>query len=282
MSIESSEPRRLEGEHVTGFEHHVWLNPNGVVDKIPTKTGKIWQTMTPEAAEEDHATMKEFGIPMVDTKVHGPQTVSYKRSILGITTETRTQASYLLKQPNVTPAHAMRFADLLHFQKYREVLLHLMRQRELIKKWKGVGLDLLGGQGFRLVGPALSPLTHSMEAGVGNLLVADDEIRTNGSWKKETGESVKVVAKKGDVLLCDTRLMPIGDRVRNCRDKIFAPILRLNEALQDAVLWTTLETLGANPNIVRIEDRCDTPFKRMVRQIVLNAKPKMIAQAEIY
>jgi len=176
----------------------------------------------------------------------------------------------------------MTFADLFHLQKYRDILMELMRQREQIKEWHGVGLDLRGGQGFRLVGPALSPLVRRMQAGVGNLLIAEDEIKTNGSWKKQTGEAEKTVAQKGDVLLCDTRLMPIGKKTRSFHDTLFAPILRLNEALQDAVLWTTLETLGGNPNIVRIAQRCDTPFKRLVRKIVMSAKPKMIAEAQAY
>jgi len=82
MSIERSEPMKLEGERFTGFEHHVWLNPDGVVSKIPTSTGRIWQDMRPEAVQEDLAIMKDFGIPMVDTRVLGPQTVSFQRKVM--------------------------------------------------------------------------------------------------------------------------------------------------------------------------------------------------------
>ena len=90
----------------------------------------------------------------------------------------------------------------------------------------GLGMDLLGGQGFSLLGPALKPWVKTMRADVGNVLVADQDIQTNGSWAMHAVHANGFVAKKGEALLCDTRLMPIGN-ADNCYDKVLNVVLEL-------------------------------------------------------
>lgn len=276
MSMEGSETVRLEGERFTGFEHHVWLNEiTRITSKIPSELGQLWQDMSPEAVERDLEIFDKFDIPIVDTRLYGPRPVEFSEQIA----ETRQMARYLLLQPLVRPAHAMSFTDLLHFQKHREKLLELVQIREEIKEKYGLGVDLLGGQGFKLVGPALKPWVKKMHGDVGNLLVADDDIETNDSWSEHAVRSNGFVAKKGDALLCDTRLMPIGN-ADNSYDKILAPLMRKNGEFQDAALWATLEGVDIDPNIIKADQRFDTGFKRMIRGVAKLAIPKMRAQAE--
>lgn len=280
MSESDRELMRLKGERFTGFEHHVWMDgETGIVSKIPSELGQVWQDMRPEAVERDLEIMKEFGIPTVLTRLYGPQTVSFMKETSPLADETRTQAKYVLKQPLINPSHALTYADLLHNQIYRDTLLELVQQGEDIKSKYGLGLDLLGGQGFRLVGPALDPNVKVMRADVGNLLVADADIRTNGHWARHTKESAGLVASKGEALLCDTRLMPIGE-VTGWKDRILAPLMRKNREFQEAALWAVLEGLEVNQRIVRARDRFNTAFKRLVRKLTLHATPKMIAGAE--
>lgn len=273
---------KLKGETFTGFEHHVWLDPEtGVVSKIPSKLGEFWQVMTPAAVERDLEIMDRYDIPTVETRVYGPQTVSYTEGINGSARQTRAKAKYVLKQPLIKPARAMTYADLLHTRAHRDILLELMLQREEIKQKHHLGLDLLGGQGFRLVRPALDPNIRAMRADVGNLLIAEADIQTNGSWAEHSRKPEGFVAKKDKALLCDTRLMPIGE-VRGWKDRLLAPVMERNCQFQDAALWATLEGLGVNKNIVRADERYDTSFKRLVRRLALHATPKMIAGAEAY
>lgn len=281
MSEGIDEPMRLEGARFTGFEHHVWMNSRtGIVTKIPSELGQVWQDMRPEAVERDLSIMQEFGVPTVRTRLFGPQTVSYSDNAL-ISDETRTQAKYVLKQPLISPSHAMSYADLLHDQRHRDTLLELVLQGDAIKEKYGLGLDLLGGQGFRLVGPALNPRIKAMRADVGNLLVADKIVSTNGDWTRQTREPSRPVAQKGEALLCDTRLMPIGEG-NGWKDRLLAPIMRKNREFQDAALWAVLESLGVSQRIVQARDRFNTTFKRLVRKLTLHATPKMIAGAEAY
>jgi len=274
--MEGSEPMRLEGDRFTGLEHHVWLNgKTGIVSKIPSELGQVWQNMTPDAVEKDLGIMDEFGIPIVDTRVYGPQTVSFTDEA----SETRKQAKYVLKQPFIDPAHTMTYADLLHFEKHRTALLELMHQSEAIKNERGLGLDLLGGKGFDLIRPALDPRIKTMRADVGNLLVPEEDIQTNGSWAEHAVRANGFVAKKGEALLCDTRLMPIGES-GSCYERMLAPVMQKNRDFQDAALWATMEGLGVDQNVVRPDERFNTGFKRLVRKLALHAKPKMVAEAE--
>jgi hypothetical protein len=280
MSMEGYEPMRLKGDRFTGLEHHVWLDgETGIVSKIPSDFGQIWQDMRPEAVERDLEIMDEFGIPTVETRVYGPQTVAFDEAFSGAADETRRVARYVLKQPLIKPAHAMTYADLLHSKKQRDTLLEIVQQREDIKQRHGLGLDLLGGQGFQLVGPALNPRVKTMRADVGNLLVPEADVQTNGSWAEHAIKSNGFVARKGESLLCDTRLMPIGE-ANGWYERVLSPIMRKNREFQDAALWATLEGLGVDPNTIKADQRFDTGFKRLVRKLALHAKPKMVAEAE--
>lgn len=277
---------RLEGEHLEGFEHHVVRNPKtGTVDKFPTDSSLAWQVMTPEEAERDLAIQDEFGVKRPVNVIDEAQTVEYEqyderhRVILQI----RKWAEYLAGQPFVTPAHEAKYAELLFIKAIRDDLIEKMLQRDGIKRKYGLGLDLLGGQGFGLLRPALDPRVISMRASLGNLLVAEEDIETNGHWTERANGangSNGHVAKKGEVLLIDNRLMPIGQRMRRPHDRILAPIMRRNEEFQDAALWTVLEGLGVDSNIVRPDERFNNGFKRLVRRITQHATPKMIAGAE--
>lgn len=280
-----SEPMKLEGERCAGFEHHVWKNSEtGIVSKIPTESGEVWQVMTREEAERDLAIQEEFGVKKPVNIIDGPLTVEYDEydQRINETLAVRERVKYLTYQPFCTPAHPVSYGELLHVQAIRDDFYERMQQREGIKRKHGLGLDLLGGQGFSLLKPALDPRVKAMRASLGNLLVAEADIKTNGHWAELTKESDVLVAKKGDVLLIDNRLMPIGKKMRRWRDSALAPIMRRNEEFQDAALWAVLEGLGANPNVVRPDERFDTSFKRLVRKITLHATPKMIAGAEAY
>ena len=280
MSEAGSEPMRLKGKRFTGFEHHVWMDDD-MVFKIPSELGQVWQDMRPEAVERDLDIMNEFGVPTVETRVYGPQTVSYVEGVNGSASETRTRAKYVLEQPFINPSHTMTYADLLHNQAYRNALLELVQQGEGIKSKYRLGLDLLGGKSFELIGPALDPRIKTMHADVANLLVPEADIYTNGHWSRHTKESACLVATKGEALLCDTRLMPIGE-AQGWKDRLLAPLMRKNREFQDAALWAVLESLEVNQKIVRAKERFDTSFKRLVRKLTLHATPKMIASAEAY
>ncbi len=285
--LANTEPIELEGERFSGYEHEVFIDNNkGTVSKFPGPYS-FFQDMSPEAVESDLDVMNEAGIPMVDTRLYGSQTVSYIEERRGSAEKVRKQVGYLLLQPLISPSHAMSFADLLHVKENRKILLELVLERERIKAELGRGLDLLGGQGFEMVFPALNPRVKSMSGNLGNLLIADDDVQTNDHWAKHAKESNGFVAKKGEVLLCDTRLMPIGRPSREDKKpstfirKAMSPILRKNEEFQDAALWATLEGLGTDPNITKADQRFDTGFKRFVRWLTLErAMPKMIAGAE--
>ena len=275
MSVEGGSPMKLEGDRFTGFEHHVWMNrKTAIVSKIPSQLGQLWQDMSPKAVEKDLDIFDEYDIPIVDTRLYGPQTVEFKEEA----DETRRVARYVLKQPLISPSHAMTYADLLHTKAHREKLLELVEQREEIKDKYGLGVDLLGGQGFQLVRPAIDPRIRTMRADVGNLLVAEEDIETNGSWAKHAVKANGFVAKKGEALLCDTRLMPIGG-VRSCRDKALAPLMRRNEQFQDAALRATLQGLDVKHPVC--DDKWfNNGFKRFVRKLTLHATPKMKREAE--
>ncbi len=269
--MKKSEATFLEGERFNGFEHHVWLNKEtGTTSKIPSNLGQAWQDMRYESAKRDLEILDEFGISIVETKLHEARIVEFLENSETV----RKKARYLLLQPFIQPSHALSYADLFHFKKYRDQLLELMQIREEIKEKHKLGIDLLGGQGFQLVAPTLDPRIKSMRADVSNILVVEADIH-QPNWNKEG----RRIAKKGEALLCDTRLMPIGN-ADNAYDRILAPLLRKNQEFQDATLWTTLESLNIDSNIIQADSRFDTSFKRLVRMLVKQAIPKMIKEAE--
>lgn len=174
MIKKSGELMELKGERVSGFEHHVWLDrESGVVSKIPSKLGRVWQIMKPEAAEWELEVLKTFDIPIVHTEIFRAQMISYiegfRKAIgMGLSErvvnkadmeahyfsekertsyiEVRKKVKYVLKQPLIEPSRALDYGDLLHYEHYRKFLLELMQKGEQIKEDYCLGLDMLGGK----------------------------------------------------------------------------------------------------------------------------------------
>lgn len=271
--IQKGKDRLIEliGERKSGAEHYVWLDKaRGVVRKIPSKFGTLWQKMHPDFAERDLKVLRDNNVPLVPTEV-------LPEAEVFLAGETRSRVDYVLEQPLYEASHSMTFGDMLHNDKYRDELLEFTRKGMEIRKKEGLGLDLLGGKAFKLVGPALNPMVSSMPAEIANLLVADGTITVNRDWSDYGIAKGDVIAREGDVKQCDTRLFDF-DREGGFRNKLLRCLLLKNQDVQDTTLWTLLESFGKKAEF----DREKTRLRRMVRRLVEHAIPKMRTYAEAY
>ncbi len=319
----------LKGERISGAEHHVWLDHEaGMVYKIPSKLGRAWQNMTYTDARKDHRTLKKYGIPMVPTRIHPSMTVTYTggmRDVLGLGVTDlavdkanlqdilvqqkglrfRKQVQYVMEQPLDSPSHPMTYGELLQSACCRDKLLDLVDRWEMVYKKEGLGMDLLGGKSYELIGPALDPRVKSMPAEVSNLLVSDTTIDSPRSWPEFKLKRGQPFVEAEDALLCDIRMVPmetgkgwtdifpnIGeDWVKGFRrvpqeaiklwyNQNLAKLLAKNIDFQRATLWAVLETVGVDEDVIKPGQRFDTGFKRFVRALVHHAAPKMEAYAK--
>ncbi|MBU1018322.1 hypothetical protein KKA33_04840 [Patescibacteria group bacterium] len=318
----------LKGERISGAEHHVWLDhETGMVYKIPSKLGRVWQNMTYADARKDRRILKKYGIPTIPTRIRPKMTVNYEGDIkdvlgLGITDlaidqanlqdilvqqrglRFRKQVQYVIEQPLDAPSHPMTYGEIWGNSGCRDKLLDLVDRWEMIYKKERLGLDLLGGRAYKLVGPALDPRAKSMPAEVSNLLIADDTIESPCSWPEFKIKRGQPFVEKGDVLLCDIRMVPLDtgkgwtdifpnigedwvgglqrvpkEAIKLWYNKNLAILLAKNIDFQRATLWAVLETAGVDSDIIKPDQRFDTGFKRFVRELVHHAAPKMQAYA---
>ncbi len=289
---ESCEIMELDGERLSGFEHHVWLDrERGVVSKIPSKLGRVWQIMTPEAAEWELDVLKTFDIPIVPTEVVRAQMVSYTEKFrkaigMGLSErvvnkadleahyfsekdresyfEVRKKVRYVLRQPLIEPSHAMNYGDLLHNEALRAFILELMQKGEQIREDYCLGLDMLGGKAYKLFLHAAAPFKRKMKGDISNLLIPGENILLNENGSGESEKPNRLIAEKDKPVLCDVRLMPVGD-AKGCYRKTLTPLIKKNFDLQYAALWSLLEDLGVDPNMIQVDKRFNTRFKRFVR-----------------
>ncbi|MBN2096549.1 hypothetical protein JW752_04110 [Candidatus Peregrinibacteria bacterium] len=294
---------KLVGERRSGAEHRVWLDKaRGLVRKIPSRFGRIWQKMHPDFAERDLSIMRDMEVPLVPTEIRPQVEVSYLKRVrrfVGSVFSHETaassplgedgkmvheDASYVLEQPLFADSHSMTYADLLNNGRYLQELLDFARMGLEIRAKTGLGFDLLGGKTFKLIGPALNPRVKAMPAEVANLLVADRPIMAQRDWPGYNIKAGSVIAREGEVRQCDTRMYDLrGDKgIFFCdtfREKATRAILVKIQDLQDAVLWSVLRSLNKG-----IQDEFGlerTAVRRMAKKLVEHATPKMIAGAEM-
>ena len=319
----------LKGERISGAEHHVWLDHEaGMVYKIPSKFGRVWQNMTYDDACTDYQLLQQYGIPLVPTRIHPEMAVTYIGGIkdisgLGITDwvidkanlqdiliqqrglRFRKKVRYVMEQPLDAPSHPMTYGEIRDNPCCREKLLDLVDRWERIYEKEGRGLDLLGGKAYKLIGPALDPRVKSMPAEVSNLLISDADIKSPCTWSEFDIEEGKPFAEKGDLLLCDTRMVPLEtgkgwneifpnigedwveglqrvpkEAIKLWYNQNLAKLLAKNIDFQRATLWSILESVGVDSDIIKPDKRFDTGFKRFVHSLVQHAVPKMQAHAD--
>jgi len=261
-------PIVLTGDRTSGAEHNVWLDrAMGVVHKIPSAFGQMWQKMNPDFAERDLEAMKETGIPVVPTEV-------YRNAEVIFAEQDRARVKYVLEQPLYESSHPLTYSDLTHNQSYRKQLLEIMRIGKEIRAKYNLGLDLLGGKIFKLLGPVLNPFKKSVPAEINNLLVADNEITTSRDWSEFGIRKGDLIAQPGEIKLCDTRMYDFdhpglkGAGVRR--------LLMAAQDAQDCANWSVLESFGLKAEF----DFERTRFTRLTRYIMKIALPKMQAYAE--
>ena len=269
LTSQSENPLELNGERVSGAEHHVWLDKaRGLVRKIPSKFGALWQKMHPDFAERDLEIMMAQGVPLVPTIVR-------READVCVVGQTRSRVNYVLEQPLCNDSHSMTYADMLHSDRYRNELLEFARKGREIRTKNGLGFDLLGGKALKLIGPALNPFRKKMPAEVANLLVADSDIVAQKDWPTFNLEAGDVIAREGEVRQCDTRMYDF-ERDNRLSERAIRSILLKIQDLQDAVVWALLRTFGYKDEFGLDKTR----FRRMARKLVEHARPKMIAHAE--
>lgn len=257
----------LKGDRKSGAEHWVWLDRNrGVVRKVLSDLGRLWQTVDSECAERDYWLMQEVHIPVVLTEILANCCANIEGS--------RRRFTYILQQPLFENSHPLTYADLLDFRQHREKLFEIVSAGQQIRRKFNLGLDLLGGKALTLIPNALNPMVPSMEGAISNLLVADEEIRTTCAWPDDGVKIGEVIAKKGDLVQCDTRMYDFNrEGITGEMTKML--LLKLQDA-QDSALWTILESLGYVGNF----DFQKTISRRMSRAAIMRAVPKMIRHAE--
>jgi hypothetical protein len=274
-------PIQMGERCVSGAEHQVWLDEaRKLAHKIPHSLGRLWQKMEVRFAERDLGVLQEYDIPIVPTRVHGEST-------LLLADLTRRETEMVLEQPLLRPSHPMSYGDLFHDEIKRSFLLEMVRKGEALYREKGLGLDLLGGKAVFLTFPALNPFRKKMEAEVGNLLIADQDIQTPEAWVQNDRRKIRslvgsgfdrrksnAIAKEGEIRLCDVRLFDF-DQGPGLYGRNLALLLRQIHRGQYAALWTLLEGFGIKPEI-----KFETRFEQWVRALIRQATPKMRAMAE--
>ena len=275
------EPIKLGEKYVSGAEHQVWLDETRkLAHKLPHSLGRLWQKMDAPHAERDLAVFQEYGIPIVPTRVHGESSVL-------LFDQTRKDTEMVLEQPLLRPSHPVLYRELMYCASVRDFVLEMLRKGEAICRERNLGMDLMGGKAYLLPFFALNPFKRTMEAEVGNLLVAEQTIQIPEAWlqddrrKKDslTGSRYdrrrgNAIVQTGDIRLCDVRLFDFDHSDRFC-GRSMAHLLRKIHEAQYATLWSILESFGIKPDI-----DFETRLQMMVRLLVQRATPKLRACAE--
>ncbi len=259
----------LKGERKWGFEHSVVIDRvRGRVFKTPHWLSDLWQENKDGEPERDLEEMRNSGIEVVPTEVH-------RDAVVDIAGKGRTSVSYLLEQELYESSREMSFADMFHYQRYRDIVHEQALIGLDMKARERLGLDLLGGKTFALVPKAVAPWIKGMDARVANLLVAEGEVTASRDWSDYGIKQGDVIANEGDVRHCDTRLLDLNAK-EGVLGKIRRCIRAKDQEVQDTTLWTLLESFGykLKYNTQR------TSFRRQIRFLLLQALPKMQVYAE--
>lgn len=279
MISRGAEYTEIKGTKFEGFEHDVFMDEEErLVWKFPGPRS-FFKDKDPNAVRRGLDIQASYNTPIIETLVKDPQIVSCLDVRNATAEKTRKLVEYLLLQPMDAPAHEMTYSDLYHSDRYKEALRELVLIRKEIERVHGLGLDILGGQGFGLIKPALDPRVKAMPAALGNVLVSDDDVYTNDFWAAHTEGSNGLVASKGGVRLCDTTLMPTG-KGTSPRDRLFAPAMEANDKVQTVILDELLKSLGVEMPTASTKKHSDTKPERLAKWVLKKAIPKMRAYAE--
>jgi hypothetical protein len=228
---------RLDGRRTFGAEHSVWLNPQeGVVKKIPTLFGQLWQKMDADHAQRDLQALWDAGIPTVPTEVIDRPEVQYADGF-------RERVRYVIEQCYFADSHPMSYADLRDIEPIRRDFLEIVRAGGELRQRQDLGLDLLGGQALRALLPALNPLQKTMNVEVANLMIADRPVYARRDWPSHLVSAGEVVAWPGKIRQCDTRLYDF-DRGEGLKDRLLVAGLKHLQDAQDTILWGILRDFG--------------------------------------
>ncbi|MBN1258202.1 hypothetical protein JXA05_00385 [Candidatus Peregrinibacteria bacterium] len=191
--------------------------------------------------------------------------------------KTRKAVKYILEQPLFEPAHPMTFGDLAGNRSYRDLVYRCISESEDILKnpEEQRGLDLLGGKAFKLVFPALNPFCKAMRAEISNLMVADEQIKTEHHWG---GFDLPdgVLAEKGDAVLIDTGMYKLAPKP-GVLSWLKIKILKNIQEFQNGALWSIVESFGEHEVA---EDRFNSIPRKIARFLFGIALPKMKRGAE--
>ncbi len=258
----------LEGDFTKGSEHKVWLDgEKGLVHKIPSTFGRVWQVMNAEAAERDLDLMRQSGVLVVPTEIHADVLVQNG-------TQVRDQVAYLLRQPLFEGAHSLTYADLYHSEDLQRQLYELFLQGQEIRARHKSGFDMLGGQILKMFPPVADPRMEPINPEIANLLVPQSDITAKTDLPQLGINKGDTIAKEGVIEQCDTRMYNL-DRT-GLKGRILTKILSRIQEAQDTSLSALLESFGfetqfdAEANVVR----------RFIKYLFDKAIPKMRLYAE--
>lgn len=240
----------------------------GLVHKIPSRFGQLWQKMHADYAKRDLAVMRESGMAIAPTEI-------YPEAEVDIAGGTRELVSYLMEQQFYEDSHEMSYADMAHRKKHRDAVHDFACMGLDLRRRQGLGLDMLGGKAFKMIWPAINPRVKAMNAEISNLLVADRPITATKDWPDFDVRHGEVVAREGDVQHCDTRLFDF-DHGKGIRGRLLRCLLLKDQEVQDTVIWTLLESFGYQ----RKFNTEKNGLRRQIRALFLHALPKMQAYAE--
>ena len=264
----NSDVVELEGDYTSGSEHKVWLDgEKGLVYKIPSTFGKLWQVMSAEAAERDLDLMRQSGVAVVPTEVHVDAVVQNG-------TFARGQVAYLLRQPLFEGAQALTYAALHHSEDLQRQLFDLFLQGQEIRAKYKSGFDMLGGQIAKMFPPVIDPRMRPINPVIANLLVPQSDITAKTDLPQLGINKGATIAKEGVIRQCDTRMYNL-DRV-GLKGRILTKILSRVQEAQDTSLSALLESFG-------FETKFDTEanaVRRFIGYIFNKAIPKMRLYAE--
>lgn len=254
----------LKGRRVFGSEHVSHINiEEGRVDKTKHVFGDVWQT---NEAERDLKAMQESGVDVVPTDI-------LHNALVRNGGEARERVTYVLRQPYLA-SHPLTYADLYHNTDFQRQLLDFFLKGQEIRVRHDLGFDLLGGQILKMVGPIINPFEDSINPEVSNLLVPDTDVVAKINLPKSGVKEGDVIARKGQIKQCDTRMYDF-DR-RGVRGRLIKAILLKMQDAQDSALSSLLASFNFKTKF----DTEKTRIRRMVKTLLERALPKMRAAAE--
>ncbi len=267
---------KLKGAQTSGSEHDVWMDgERGLVFKVPNTFGKVWQKMSAEKAQRDLESMQRAGVKFIPQETRGNALVRNGGDICERTRYCTIQILYGMPNPHASQqSHALTYVDLYHDVAMQRQLLEFFLQGQEIRERDGLGFDMLGGQILSMVPSIVSPFAKEINPKVSNLLVADTDIVSISDLHVAGVKKGDIIAKKGEVMQCDTRMYDF-DRKGVVGRAIRSVLLKLQDA-QDSTISSVLESFNFKTGF----DTDRTWVRRMVKTLFERALPKMRAYAE--